>query len=567
MRRYLLAPALLLFLFVPRAEAASSVLCGQLRNANIQPVSQNYTKRVLDRAEQGLTNARGTAVDADFERYLPGWIRRTGSVWAGLIDSDLQITTEQRELTDVTACLHIDLMLIECKIDDVRQELRVQLERGGLLSVRMLLDLVEFLNQRRSHLEKGALNPLYSDPQWGQRYLFDPPSQVWCCPTDGSSNTCKQGTGDECSTATGIQFETLEMCTQFGCQPPAGEDPKTSAICPFNSDYAPPFQSGFGCDIETMMPRQDYPPVQAEMEGLQISNDEIKEYRDTANEFLNVQRDLDELFGNQSTTPPQPKPRQHLNAFGCGWTGGYCTEDLDRKCSTDAECTGVGTCEVPEKVCENNRAIRCNTDANCGSAAPCVEGIELPAVRELRGAFSYKKDEVSILSEFLGVRVEQEISRTFQSELKLPNEYREDEVDARNDRIRSEQNPLVSFFRGLNRVEVPVWSRIQARSEAFIFADAVDSQLEIAQSLKGLRSSVSELSKLASEKTGVRQFVGRYAYFIRRSCTLRPCNEMLEQVIRIVTTDECFPYTMGLYLSDTPESPRWEKCKQAAGIQ
>jgi hypothetical protein len=47
------------------------------------------------------------------------------------------------------------------------------------------------------------------------------------------------------------------------------------------------------------------------------------------------------------------------------------------------------------------------------------------------------------------------------------------------------------------------------------------------------------------EERGLRAFVRNFAWYIRRSCIFRPCNERLEQILKLNFADSCFPYTGG----------------------
>lgn len=563
--RYLFAPALLLLLAAPSAYAAPSAVCQQVKT--LEPVSSHYVKKVLERADEGLTYIRTATDNPDFDRYRPTWTRNIASGWSELIDSTITLQYEEQELTRVTACLQFDQLLLECKMDEVREELHAQLDRGSVGAIRKLLPLLSFLQERKRQLQLGALDPLYSDPSWGGKYDFDSPNEVWCCPLGVPGNTCAETTEETCSLNSGMSFKTLNECNAYGCvAPDSTPPPADDVLCPYDADYAPPFQSGFGCDIETMQPRSAYAPLQAELEALSIISQQVKKYQSGALAFVEVQQRIDELFGNESTTPEPPPEREHLVAYGCGWTGGYCGDDEERRCQQDSDCEEYITCNRPEKVCKSNRLIRCNRDDQCPSGDTCEEEKELPASREVRGPFSFKKDQISILSEFLASRVAQDVSREFRDDLKSPNEFEKNEQTERDLREFEDKNPIFWITRLGLRMNIQGQGREPARREALIYPEAVDAPLEIAESLKDLREAVSKLSTLASKKDGVRRFVSRYAYFIRRTCIYRPCNLMLEQVIRIVTADECFPYTNGEYLSDSAGDSRREKCKTGAGI-
>lgn len=524
MRHFLLLPpALLVLLSATPAAAATSELCARVQY-QMPPVSTHYVSRVLARANDGLAYAREGAVDNAFDAVLPGWANTVRSAWANLMDAHMQRTFEQSELPHITACLQADLLLIDCKMEEVRQELRSQLSRGSSIAIRQLTELLQFLNERRRNVEIGSLDPLYSDPDWNTQYGFDrePPAKV--------------------------------------------------QMCPFDADYAPAFQNGFGCDPETMEQLVLYPPAAAEKEALEIIMNQVQKVQSGAIALLSVQKELDELFGNQSTTPDPPEERTHLNAFGCGWTAGYCKGDSAFRCTTDTDCEATeidgDTCEFPKRVCEGNRVVRCNEDSHCGEYGPCMnedENPQLPPLRELRGSFSLSKDQLAILSEFIGVRGAQEIARAFPDDLKVEGEFSDQEKN--DDRAFEDRNPFARSWRMGQRLAVQLWSRLQARKEALIFPEAVDAPLEIAASLDQLHTAVSSLAKLASKKDeGLRAFTASYASFLARTCIYRPCQMLLEQVIRLVTTDACFPYANGEYLDDDEENPRWEKCREAAGI-
>ena len=63
-----------------------------------------------------------------------------------------------------------------------------------------------------------------------------------------------------------------------------------------------------------------------------------------------------------------------------------------------------------------------------------------------------------------------------------------------------------------------------------------------------------------------RSFVRDFAYFLRRSCIDRPCSQRLDRILKIVFTDECFPFVSGQFLNDTVQNPGWRRCMTAAGI-
>lgn len=528
MKRFLcLLPAFLLLVWAVPAEAILSDDCKML--LELEPISSDYVKEVLKRADAGIASAKKSAADTEFSKTAVSWARSISTAWAEMLDTDVQVSDQSQSLNTESACLQFDTQILHCKIAEVRDELRAQFEIGSWLGIVQLQDLLLFLNKRLEQLRIGALDGLYKDPLWDHQFNFDSPSS---------------------------------------------DTPETPrAMCPFNTDYAPAFLNGFGCDLDAMEGRWDkYTPMKAEYQSLEVLMDQVDIYRKTAQEFLSVQQDIDQLFGNESTLPEPPPERKHINAFGCVGQG-FCADDETKRCFEDMDCGKNVTCDIPKTVCDTNRAQRCKTDQQCGEGGKCIQEEPIDALHELRGPFSLGKNQLSILSDFLGVRTAQELSRTFSSELKFAEEFEEgEEKDSR--KYEDDFAPF-RWGRADTREQVRVLGQQIARTEASIYPEAIDSGLEVANALTSLRAAVSNLARLASQredssdpdsKPGVRDFVIRYAYFLRRTCVHRPCNLILDQAIKIALANACFPYTNGEYLGDTEDDPRWQKCKQAAGI-
>jgi hypothetical protein len=190
--------------------------------------------------------------------------------------------------------------------------------------------------------------------------------------------------------------------------------------------------------------------------------------------------------------------------------------------------------------------------------------VKAPSLNSIRGSFSVNIDQLQILKKF-GEWMSM-APREHSDDLKTAAEFPEEDKKQAELRALEEQNPFRRSIRQDIRDTVNMWSYLQGREEAAIFPQAIDPQLQIADALTSLHSAVSKLAKLATEKTGVRQFVLRYAYFLRRTCMYRPCSLMLDQVIKIASTDDCFPYTNGDFLMDSADNPRWERCKEAAKL-
>lgn len=514
MKRFsMLLTALLLLGFIPKADALSDQCQTVLA---MPPVTPHYTQRVLDRADAGLAYARAAESNTDFAVYFPHWALSIGTVWAAVIETKLRITEVERNLLSRSACLRFDQILIECKMEEVRDEMNAQLDRGSFMAIVRLESLLRFLNERYRHLTDGALDPRHVDSSWGRLYEFDDPTEVWCCPGGDSDPVCSRMSGQACTTGNGAMFYDMLACGSL-CQPSAAIAPEEESLCPFSSDYAAAFPGGYGCDAETLIgpgnPRTNFPPLKDEYDALVVITRQVDEYQEAAREFLEIQQKLDSVFGQTPELPPPPPPRTHKVVYGCN-----------------------------------------------------AQQSPVPA-RELRGPFSVDKNQYQILSEFMNVRTDAAISRQFSDDLKLPHEFPEEKIGEREIR-ELDEGSILALIRASTRLLFQTWSGIQGRLEGGSFPIVVDPPLETENSLAALRQAVHRLSTLAADKDkGLRDFVLRYAWFLRRTCMDRPCSLSLDQIIKISLTDECFPYTNGMYLKDDAGNPRWKQCMDAAGIE
>ncbi len=515
--------ALLLVLFsFGKAEAATSPQCETV--LALDAVSP-YTKAVLKRATDGIEYAKTANVDLLY--YLFPWTQHVGSVISSLVDSEQRLTTRTDDLIHNTACLRFDLLSIQCKMEEAQNELNAQLERGSPFAIVQLESLLQFLNDRYAQINLGAFDAQYRDPKWGEIQIFDPPS-----------------------TTTPASFE--------------------APMCPYTSDYAPPFVNGFGCDETILKPRTSFKPLAAEEESLKLITSQLETYRLAAEQFVKVQNSI---RGSSTTpsgsTPPVPR-RAHLTAEGCQWTGGLCDNDPRVHCQKDADCSDNGQCKTPPKICKANRAVSCFDDAECqlitGDVGPCIaQDGKVPGTMELRGPFSLGENYLGILERFLKLRLRQGTSREYPENLKTADDVPDTGSGISTDDLNND--PFMSLEVSSLRQLFRSWSALQGRDEAASFPYITDAQLQVADALGSLRSAVSGLSKLVTKKDeGLRVFITRYASFLHRSCIYRPCTASLEEILKIALTDECFPYTNGDYLKDTKDDPRWKKCAEGAKI-
>lgn len=168
---------------------------------------------------------------------------------------------------------------------------------------------------------------------------------------------------------------------------------------------------------------------------------------------------------------------------------------------------------------------------------------------ELRGPFSLERDDERLLTIFREQRRSEERERPLPSYL---------------DAGRTVVHWILGWLGLQEGRELGEFQGTQGERESMTVAATVDPS----GSFERLTISVREFSDLASGRDGVRAFVRDFAYFLRLSCVFRPCSSRLERVMRVVVTDECFPYANGEFLRDAPRGkPRWELCKEKAGIR
>ncbi len=318
-----------------------------------------------------------------------------------------------------------------------------------------------------------------------------------------------------------------------------GPDASAKPLCPFHSDYGPADPTGYGCDdqvLQTLLSQgsEALPFVQEEWQSLQIIEDAIDQFREIAPLLSDATGESEEQ------DIPRLSERAHEVSMGCQETLGRCSESSEIQCTTDEFCAAQnqGTC------------VR-------------DPGMRSPLRYAVRGPFSFSQDHLRILQDFTEKRIRDGLSRSFPDDWARVQDL---DVDGEERARRANDDALLTSVRTDVRTFFQRVSAVQGKSEGMIFAEAPDAELEIAESLTDMRASIGELARIASMKTRLRAFVVDIASFLRRSCIFRPCQKTLDQVMKIGLEDACFPYTDSAFLEDTEDSPRWQKCSDAAEI-
>ncbi|MBI1812829.1 hypothetical protein HYR82_03540 [Candidatus Peregrinibacteria bacterium] len=515
-----------------------------------------YVQQVLMRAEAGIDYAWKPDRQMQFlVNVLPQWQRVVLEIVVGVIDTDLRIVQQRLDLLQHTACLRIDLVLIEQEFERVRGELNKALIARNVTAIFRLEDLLLFLNQRYAFLLQAALDPKAADQTWYQQRLFEPPKQLgFCCMPPGGAGSCRSATPPQCADAGGMLLETLNACqATCGDQTLHAEEP---AMCAFASDYLPPSPNGFGCDAGVMdaiaktlppaMPGSQ--PLREEWDAERSVEAALDDLRSQQRAFQAVLQSIDPLLQSGFGGVSAGAPRTHQTASGCGFVGG-CAQNLALLCRTDLDCAASGPCVDPASIgaCAGGEQ-RCTSDSNCGDGGSCIRLAD-SVVEPLRGPFSWDPDHERLLEGF-------RILRRAQGALRPPP-----------DSLSIQQNPgVLRWIRDdlVNRLQH--FSVDQAQKEARDFAVGSDPGLALAGGFDDIGANVRALGFLGSDMRGLRGFVRDFAYFLRRSCLERPCNAKLEQILKIVFSDACFPYASGAFAADTCQDPSWATCAKAAGI-
>ncbi|MBM3228145.1 hypothetical protein FJZ27_04805 [Candidatus Peribacteria bacterium] len=503
----------------------------------IPPVSDHYVKRVLNRANAGITKANGMTSPGGpiFTILKPWWIFYATSAMLSTVDTRVQITGMQRDLHEATACLHLDIIILQSKIEKVREELHLALSANQPFRVMLLQRLIRFLNRRIEHLMKGGRDPLYEDTDWGRVEWFDPTAPVWCCPGGIPGNTCMSLSEDLCTGTGGIAFSSPSACQAYGCLLPPEQDPLDGKLCPFTSDYLPPSRTGFGCDDDALPGEASgHRPTAAELSALA---DLIAKRETAASSMADFTELLEALDAMASTTTPlaglEVVSHTHQTIFGCEHQ-----VKKDQRFGTGSFLRDIGS----------------------GSMLQAL----MVRAHETRGPFSLGKQEPWIAVQFTQLMQRWGERRPQAKSLRYPNEFPPGEE--RDEAVEAEEkkSPLLRardwFMRGFFRS----WNIYHGKKYAESVAKGQDAQLQIAEELRGSQQSLRRLGELISnDGAGLRSFTKGFAYYLRRSCLYRSCNRKLEQILRINFKNECFPYFSGAYFGNTKAH---ERCKNAANI-
>jgi hypothetical protein len=530
-------------LYIALLPAAVSAQCPQkdlTKELAAKTPIGHYAKAVIERVDDGIALAKSkSGGDTVIDLLKYNWLYELQSIFFMLFDTELRSIQQSYDITSIPACLHADLAILEAKMEEIRCETNRAYENKSTGGIEVFKALTGFLNQSYKNILTGASNPEFEAIGWQDRYIFDEEFEGWCCVT--SDMECQAMDSSDCPSSD-MFYGTYNDCIVestcgLGLNDPSKE-PNFGVICPFDSDYLAPNTSGYGCD-QTVLDDFD-PPSGSSMETESEAMDDILEMRDEFLDDINHIKDaaekMDDILENRLFTD---REREHLEQFG--------TARLD---------------EIQHK-----HVFGCDADVVDDDE---VKPSRLWSSRALRGPFFYAKDHIGIWKAFYNLNHYWASEREYPDHLKNPDEFPEE--GDREDRMKKDEqsNRFIVIPRTYIRDRWATFMHNQATEEAGMLPKAQDVQSAEIETIKPVRAQMKENIDLIKDKDGgLRKFVKNYAYFLRRSCIFRPCNTQLDQILKIVFSDECFPYTSGAFITgknpndNNAGSNTWDDCRKA----
>lgn len=518
--------------------------------AEAEPLG-HYAQLVVDRIDEGIAEAQSRGEVAGIAKLFDlHFLSQIQSIFFLLVDTDLRSVEYERNLTSINSCLHYDLAILEAKIEEIRCETLEAYNRESPGGIRALRSLAGFANQRYKHLVKGALEPEHEDRSWQYYYDFDEPFEGWCCIVDDLE--CQVRTADECiggDEATSSFYPTRNECvTESHCvfAEDTATDPEHAIQCPFDSDYLAASKNGYGCDLTVLQRIQDgiIEGVDAERDALENLADERDRFLEDIDHIKDTTEAMDNFVGG---TMLSDNEREQLERFG----DTVSDEDHKRVYGCQADLTPEERRDLESSPStEENRGTEGDLTPE---VRPSQEWVRMP----LRGAFFFRKDHIEIWRSFFRRQIEWAKLREYPDYLKHPDEFPEE--DDRHEAMEDD-----SIFRRLLQLPIDYvrrnWESIHigiAMQESSILPKAQDMSEQVRNALEPVRPAMRRNVLLVnSSSRGLRKFGINFAYYLRRSCIYRPCNQKLDTVMQILFSDECFPYATGA-------DGDWEACQDA----
>ena len=505
-----------------------------------------YAQQVMERVDKGIAAAKQMPSKSKvFDLFGAHWMVSIESIIYMLVDTEMQSVEYSRDLTQVSACLHADLAIFEAKMEEVRCEIKAAQERKSLGGIGRLQSVALFLNNRYKHLVYGALNTEHQDQIWQYWHTFDEPFGGWCCVA--STEACEYVTSNDCKN-NNVFYPTRNDCLNsaqcIDANGPDNQPPEYDPICPFDSNYLAPTFSGYGCDLSVLSDFEDLTDTSSKTE-YDALNDLITARDDFLNDTQHIKDAAITMDNILDDTMLSQEQKNHLEQFGQTKV-----RDVEHKhvygCNADVPAELIGS----------------DLDGD-NDPADIVKPSTLWATHPLRGPFFFAKDHLSIWNDFLKLNLYWATQREFPDYIKTPSEFVDEE-----DRKKAMGKIYIAMIRDYMRNRWTQFMLGQALQEAVILPKAQDMQRAVTTVMQPLRDAMRQNVELVQDSSGgLRSFAKGYAYFLRRSCVNRQCNAQLETILKILFSDDCFPYASGTFdptdETTSNEKDTWERCKEA----
>ena len=498
---------------------------------SIEPISDHYTRKVIDRAQKGINRAFSSDTAETFDNSgFSNWLGRGYGAMALILDTKVNVTLKQRDLDEVTPCLHIDLMLIETQIERARCMIQKALADKRYKSIEMLVNVVLFLSERYEMLLEGARDNTVNDKGWNEPRAFEPhPSGYYC-------------DNGMCTFSPSGFFGSMWGCMEkTGCT--------ETYMCPFHTDYLPPTEFvkdktvyGYGCDKETLapysglsVPDSGWPEaIEAEYEliagveafrkNLFISNARVLELASKINQWMGRGSTQNQNFVNYSGVPP--------------------THEVQVGCNMEPGAYGDPPSPLGEPDDEGRYP---SMDYDTVWPPKWPKGA---LKMETHGPFSLDKNNLRLVREYMVMREVWGKRRPLY--YRLPEEYKSWSI----------WNPFVlvdAYLQSWVRGELKKWDVYQEQIIAPSVPHATDTPKQTGLEFLIIRSFIGEYGRIANSlnQGTMRDFARGINWFIRRSCIDRPCIERLDHILKLILKESCFPYTNGQYMDG---GQLWKKC-------
>lgn len=496
----------------------------------LEPITP-YVEKILERAQRGINAAADTPTyEQTTLSFIYNWSANAISAMYQLMDGDSAVIDAQRSLNDDTMCLHHDMRILDAMIGKANCALNEAVQNSQPYGVVMLNNVVRFLKARQKNLLIGHNSPLHQDIHYGRVRMFDvSDEEVFCClPYEHNENpaVCMAvGTTAECNRQGGRAHEDVESCLADGCtQPDDAPEPDEEhpPMCPFSSDYLPPTAYKVGCDLDVLTGASlsAIEPIEKEYEALQALLEARQQIVDRKDRVREMAHTIDTYLGLEPEAPPEDDEE----------------EDEEEHRTFEGCLVDILTIEEDDEDAADK--LDTNIVYSTGGTRFAI-----------RGPFSLRKQEIRLMQHLAEQYMTFGQQRSIADYQRRPSDHEPDREKV--EEAREQDDIMSQMARGLRlyvRNLTYTWNQAQSERQSRIVAKAIDAPVQMVGVFAPLRKEVANLVRMSSDRdSGLRRFVRGFAWHLRRTCLERPCSDRLETILKLVLSEQCFPYSDGSY--------------------